>query len=136
MLNSDRSRGEVGALRVSQGSDSALSWWRSLGVTESHQKRGWLLKTATLASWCVRSPRKDGGEYLGRHTLCAAILCKYEKSRLSEVLIHTSSAWFHVKKTPTKPSLQLPPLSLSGTTVRAIAFTICPSNYQFSFCLS
>lgn len=37
-------------------------------------------------------------------------MCKYVKSRLCEVLICTSSAWFHVKKT-TKPSAAASSLS-------------------------
>lgn len=45
----------------------------------------------------VRGPRKVR-ESLERHTLCTAIPCKYAKSGLCKVLIHTSSAWFHVKK--------------------------------------
>lgn len=56
------------------------------------------------------------GEYLERHTLCIAIPCKYSKSQLCEVLTPTSSAWFHVKKALPNP-LQLPPLSVVGTTV-------------------
>lgn len=52
----------------------------------------------------VRGPRKVR-ESLERHTLCTAIPCKYAKSGLCKVLIHTSSAWFHVKKKKcTKPS--------------------------------
>lgn len=76
------------------------------------------------------------GEYLERHTWCIAIPCKYVKSRLCEVWIHTSSTWFHIKKAPLNPLQLPPPLSDTETTVGAIAFTICLSKYQFSLRLS